>query len=327
MSNMYPNNNICEHGAVCIDPAYHSQYHLHNDTHYHDSHHCHCDCCNNSDNSSSNNNDDEVKYNGLPRYDHPHPYPHPKCNHYCNHKYTRTLLRDEEVGNIIRVESRIMESLLIKLYSCIADKDVTVKMELGMKYTIKWIDADGVNTCTGILTDFKASQHSIIYQPTNADGYYIVMDCSEVGKSDIKKILIASIRDIIEVSSDDNIITIPDSDKIEEALSIAYSYGQLDNIDNKMWVIDQMVRVLCKNEDDYKDFITAYEMQVGDEKPVWNTGVSPIVDNEEENKSTDESLTEGEQASQSNEEVTDGTITQPDEGETSSNIDNEITEN
>lgn len=205
MSNMYPDNNrICEHGAVCIDPAYHEQYHC-NHTHYNHPEHNHdCPCC---QEPSSNNTTNETEYNGLPRYDHPHPYPHPKCDYYCNHKYNRTLLRDEEVGNIIRVESIIIESLLVKLYSCVANKDVFVKMELGTKYSIKWIDVDGVNSCTGMLVDFKASQHSTIYQPTNADGYYIVMDCSEVGKSDIKKILISSIRDIIEV--------VPEPDPVE----------------------------------------------------------------------------------------------------------------
>lgn len=211
MSNMYPDNNrICEHGAVCIDPAYHEQYHC-NRTHYNHPEHNHDHpCC---QGPSNNNTTNETEYNGLPRYDHPHPYPHPKCDYYCNHKYDRTLLRDEEVGNIIRVESIIIESLLVKLYSCVANKDVFVKMELGTKYSIKWIDIDGVNSCTGMLVDFKASQHSTIYQPTNADGYYIVMDCSEVGKSDIKKILISSIRDIIEVVPEPDLPVEPGTDE------------------------------------------------------------------------------------------------------------------
>lgn len=210
MSNMYPDDNYhCNHGAVCIDPAYHEQYHGKKYTHYHHDN-CECNhdcCCNNSNINNDANNSTETEYNGLPRYDHPHPYPHPKCDYYCNHNYNTTLLRDEEVGNIIQVESKIIESLLVKLYSCVANRDKFVKMELGIKYSIKYIDIDGVNSCTGMLVDFKASQHSTIYQPVNSDGYYIVMDCSEVGKSDIKKILISSIRDIIEV--------IPEPDPVE----------------------------------------------------------------------------------------------------------------
>lgn len=212
MSNLYPDNAghrpyPCEHGATCIDPAYHDQYHHHQYGESHsdannggcngDCHHHHCDCDNNGGNG--NNTDISAEYNGLPRYDHPHPHPHPHT-HSCKHKYRRSLIRDEEVSNIIRVESRIIESLLVKLYNCVGGKDVFVKMELGMKYSIKWIAPNGVNECTGTLVDFKASQHSTVYQPFNADGYYLVMDCSKEGKSDIKRILISMIRDIVEVN-------------------------------------------------------------------------------------------------------------------------------
>jgi hypothetical protein len=233
---MYPDEShyhIHEHGSVCIDPAYHEQYHVR-----HTKEECVCtdDCpCKSTDVTGTDNTDStETLYNGLPRYDHPHPHPHAKCSY---HKYERSLLRDEEVGNIIRVESRIIESLLVKLYSCIADRDVIVKMELGTKYTIKWIGVDGVNSCTGTLVDFKASQHSTIYQPVNADGYYIVMDCSEQGKSDIKKILISTIRDILEVSlipddsitdTDDNV----DNNKEDNNSSVDTNTGDADSSDN-----------------------------------------------------------------------------------------------
>ena len=208
MSDLYPDNKghrpyPCEHISLCVDPAYHDQYHYHQ---YGDTHtdmpsgdgKCGC-CCSKDNTDNSGNTDISTEYNGLPRYDHPHPHP---CSGHCYHKrYIRPLLRDEEVGNIIRVESRIIESLLVKLYSCVEDKDVFVKMELGSKYSIKWIGPDGVNECTGILTDFKASQHSTIYQPFNADGYYIIMDCSKEGESIVKKILISMIRDIVPIDS------------------------------------------------------------------------------------------------------------------------------
>ena len=191
MANMYPG----PHGAVCIDPAYHAQYH---DSHNHNNHCNKCDCCKAKEDMAAPT-DEDVKYKGLPRYDHPHPHP---CNHHC-HNHKTTILRDEDIGTIVRVESRIIESLLIKLYSSIEDRDKVIKMELGMRYTIKYIDVNGVNECTGVLYDFKASQHSTVYQPANADGYYIIMDCSEVGKSDIKRILISMIRDIVEVKPAD----------------------------------------------------------------------------------------------------------------------------
>lgn len=205
MANMYPG----PHGAVCIDPAYHAQYHNSQCNIYCDNY---CNCYSKPEEDTAAPKDEDVQYKGLPRYDHPHPHP---CNHHCHNNKT-TILRDEDIGTIVRVESRIIESLLIKLYSSIEDRDKIIKMELGMKYTIKYIDVNGVNECTGVLYDFKASQHSTVYQPANADGYYIIMDCSEVGKSDIKRILISMIRDIVEIKPADEEPPISDNTTEEE---------------------------------------------------------------------------------------------------------------
>ena len=65
-------------------------------------------------------------------------------------------------------------------------------------------------------------------------------------------------------------------ERIEKALSIAWSYGQIDGAHHKMWVIDQMVRALCANEDMYKKWIEAYEEPISNEDYyVWNTGIAP----------------------------------------------------
>lgn len=63
---------------------------------------------------------------------------------------------------------------------------------------------------------------------------------------------------------------------IKKALSIAWSYGQIDGAHHKMWVIDQMVRALCENEKEYADWVEAYETPLTeDDYYVWDKGIAP----------------------------------------------------
>ncbi len=64
-------------------------------------------------------------------------------------------------------------------------------------------------------------------------------------------------------------------ERIEKALSIAWSYGQIDGGHHRLWVIDQMVRALFENEDEYKSWVKAYETPDGEDYWEWNTGIAP----------------------------------------------------
>ncbi len=65
-------------------------------------------------------------------------------------------------------------------------------------------------------------------------------------------------------------------ERIEKALNIAWSYGQTDSDHHKMWVIDQMVRALCGNEDEYRNWVKLYETPETDEEYyIWDTGIAP----------------------------------------------------
>ena len=46
-------------------------------------------------------------------------------------------------------------------------------------------------------------------------------------------------------------------DRIMRALSIAWQYGQIPGEEHKMWVIDQMVKVLAGKR--YEEFVRHYE--------------------------------------------------------------------
>jgi hypothetical protein len=55
-----------------------------------------------------------------------------------------------------------------------------------------------------------------------------------------------------------------DKDNINKAIELAYRYGTIDGAHHKMWVIDQMCRILLG--DKYK------EMNLDGE---WNEGIPP----------------------------------------------------
>ena len=57
---------------------------------------------------------------------------------------------------------------------------------------------------------------------------------------------------------------------IEDALDLAWEYGQIDGGHHKMWVIDQMVRVLLG--DGYEKWVEEYE---GDDEYEWDVGIAP----------------------------------------------------
>lgn len=64
--------------------------------------------------------------------------------------------------------------------------------------------------------------------------------------------------------------------RIDKAIRIAWSYGQIDGAHHKMWVIDQMVRTLFDNENEYIKWVQAYEAPVGYEDYYkWDVGIAP----------------------------------------------------
>lgn len=64
-------------------------------------------------------------------------------------------------------------------------------------------------------------------------------------------------------------------ERIKEALNLAWQYGQIDGSHHKMWVIDQMVRVLCGDKEEYRKWVEAYETPDGEDYYVWDMGIAP----------------------------------------------------
>lgn len=68
------------------------------------------------------------------------------------------------------------------------------------------------------------------------------------------------------------------SDRIQAALDIAWRYGSIGGDHHKMWVIDQMVRALHGDSEEYWDWVEAYEKPLSnnpDDRYIWDTGIAP----------------------------------------------------
>ena len=67
-----------------------------------------------------------------------------------------------------------------------------------------------------------------------------------------------------------------EDNRIKEALSLAWQYGQIDGDWHKTWVIDQMVRALCGSHEKYIEWVKTYETPLGAEEYYkWDTGIAP----------------------------------------------------
>lgn len=65
-----------------------------------------------------------------------------------------------------------------------------------------------------------------------------------------------------------------DSTKIERAIELAIQYGGIDGGHHKMWVIDQMLRILCGKQ--YKETIRlACAGEDGPHTYDWDEGIAP----------------------------------------------------
>lgn len=62
-------------------------------------------------------------------------------------------------------------------------------------------------------------------------------------------------------------------DKIQQALELAFRYGQIDGDWHKMWVIDQMVRVLTG--DKYEEWVRTYVGEDETDPYEWDVGIAP----------------------------------------------------
>ena len=135
-------------------------------------------------------------------YEHP---PYIPSTQGCNCKIPDRM----PVSNIINVESQLLITLKITLYGVREEDDKTIILENGKEYIITYITEDGVRQITGVLRyiDYNIPTECVRYigeYNTVTDQSYIIVDGSTAGYSNIVKVFIRSLRDIVEVKKEEN---------------------------------------------------------------------------------------------------------------------------
>ena len=76
------------------------------------------------------------------------------------------------------------------------------------------------------------------------------------------------------MTSNEELVDREDSMKIHEAIELAFGYGGIDGAHHKMWVIDQMVRILAGSR--YGEYVVSACLdEHGNEVYEWDTGIEP----------------------------------------------------
>ena len=144
------------------------------------------------------------------------PYTNPddennKCNCEDCPFSTNGIIRDPLVNNIINIETSVIKTLRITLYGTSRDLDKTIEMKTGSRYMVTYITEHGLVTSVGILEVISDAVPDTCTRYLNtvnmaaANTAYIGMDCSSVGHSDKRKIYIATIRNIRELDTDEEV--------------------------------------------------------------------------------------------------------------------------
>lgn len=173
---------------------------------------------------------------------------HDDCGHHCLHPTHIIDFNDDwhkpyppqryDIPSIINIETKLIITLQITLYGAKEEDDVTLILSEGKTYEVCYITEEGVFKIKGMLTTIDTSIPIREYQYIGntepiASSAYLIFDCSNIGKSDVKKVFINSIRSIEEVAADVQISD--DLNDIKKSLTNLNSYvselnTELENI-------------------------------------------------------------------------------------------------
>lgn len=131
----------------------------------------------------------------------------------------------------------------------------------------------------------QTKEQEFIVGSINKDFFFEFVDCllAELEQKDKR---IQELEEELEKANrqldldyvDDNYITKEKVKELEEeskkVLDLIFEYGQIDGVHHKMWVIDQIVRILTK--DKYNEWIKnyVYDEETGDIYD-WDKGIAP----------------------------------------------------
>lgn len=145
------------------------------------------------------------------------------------------IVRDPLISNIINIETSIIKTIKVTLYGTKPEMDKTIEMKTGNRYAVTYITEHGLITSIGYLELISDSVPDTCTRYINssnksaASTAYIGMDCSTEGHSDKRKIYIATIRYIKEITDGEEIEVVKQksvAEKLQELLD-AIERGEL----------------------------------------------------------------------------------------------------
>ena len=164
------------------------------------------------------------------------------CDGSCdNCQIFGSINRDPLISNIINIETSVVKTLKVTLYGTKPEMDKTIEMKAGNRYAVTYITEHGLMTSIGYLELISESIPDACTRYINtsnqsaASTAYIGMDCSTEGHSDRRKIYIATIRYIKELTEGEEV-------EVEEPKSI------METLQELLDAIERGELVYCKND-------------------------------------------------------------------------------
>lgn len=162
------------------------------------------------------------------------------------------IVRESSANNIINIETIAFRTLRIKLYATKEEDDTDIILELGKGYSITYVTEGGLKVATGILKIIDSTipdtcvRYIGDFNETIATAW-IGIDCSEAGRSDKRKIFIASIRAIEEADVYDPDYVPPevDVDDLSNTQKLNYLVNSIPGLNSK---IDQILAKVADND-------------------------------------------------------------------------------
>lgn len=162
------------------------------------------------------------------------------------------IIRSDKISNIINIETISFRTLRIKLYAVKEEDDTDIVLELGKGYSITYITEVGLKVATGILKIIdsnipdKCTRYIGEFNETVTTAW-IGLDCSVVGKSDKRKIYVASIRAIEEADISDPDYVPPELNggDISDSAKLNFLYNFLPGLGDKL---DQILIKVADND-------------------------------------------------------------------------------
>jgi len=167
------------------------------------------------------------------------------------------IVRSEIASRIVNIETLAFRSLRIKLYALKEEDDTDIVLEIGKQYAITYTTEGGLKVANGILKIIDSSipdtctRYIGQFNETVATAW-IGMDCSVAGKSDKRKIFIASIRAIEEVPEDDENYIPPtvDVEEMSDSEKLNIILNMMPDFNSKL---DIIIHNLATDTDDIID--------------------------------------------------------------------------